>query len=182
MPGSAVAAIKAAGLRCLPVKRDLAGDIAIKQRRRQTQGTDYGAAGAAGIEITAKPYDINALYARSGPLYRRSFQLALLGLETGLDPDPTSYLACAKRTPNGFNFATYCNASVDRALDQALATYDPKARRRLYGDVQRALVKDVPYLFLWQASEVDVIPKRLSGYEPSPAGGPYASVARWRLR
>jgi hypothetical protein len=58
MPGSAVAAIKAAGLRCLPVKRDLAGGIAIKQRRRQTQGTDYGAAGAAGIEITAKPYDI----------------------------------------------------------------------------------------------------------------------------
>jgi peptide/nickel transport system substrate-binding protein len=105
----------------------------------------------------------------------------LLGLESGLDPDPTQYLACDQRTPIGFNFATYCNASVDRAIGGALATYDPAVRRRLYGDVQRSVVKDVPYLFLWQSSEVDVIPRRLSGYEPNAAGGPYASVARWRL-
>jgi peptide/nickel transport system substrate-binding protein len=136
---------------------------------------------AAGIDIDAKPFDVNQLYARNGPLYRRAFQLALLGLESGLDPDPTQYLACDQRTPIGFNFATYCDASLDRSIGRALATYDPAARRRLYGDVQRSVVKDVPYLFLWQSSEVDVIPRRLSGYEPNAAGGPYASAARWRL-
>jgi peptide/nickel transport system substrate-binding protein len=137
---------------------------------------------AIGIEIDAKPFDINQLYARSGPLYRREFQLALVGWEGGLDPDPTQYLACDRRTPIGFNFAAYCNASVDRAITGALATYDTSVRRRLYGDVQRALVRDVPYLFLWQSSELDVIPLLLRGYEPNAGGGPYASVAQWRLR
>jgi peptide/nickel transport system substrate-binding protein len=136
---------------------------------------------AAGIEIDAKPFDVNQLYARNGPLYRRAFQLALLGLESGVDPNPAQYLACNQRTPIGFNFATYCNASVDRAIGGALATYDPAVRRRLYADVQRALVKDVPYIFLWQSSEVDVVPRRLSGYEPNAAGGPYTSVAHWWL-
>jgi peptide/nickel transport system substrate-binding protein len=136
---------------------------------------------AVGMEIAAKPFDVNQLYARNGPLYRYSFQLALLGLESGLDPNPTQYLACDQHVPNGFNFAAYCNPSVDRAIGGALATYDPAVRRRLYADVQRALVRDVPYIFLWQSSEVDVVPRRLSGYEPNAAGGPYASVAHWRL-
>src|ERR1700678_2798597 len=55
---------------------------------------------AVGIEIDAKPYDINQLFARNGPLYHRLFQLALLGEQTGLDPDPSEYVACDQHVPN----------------------------------------------------------------------------------
>jgi peptide/nickel transport system substrate-binding protein len=137
---------------------------------------------AVGIEVDPKPYDVNALFARSGPLYHHTFQLALLGLQSNLFPNPTLYLACDQRTPVGFNFASYCSPPVDRAIDQALSTYNPAIQRTSYRYVQRAVVRDVPYLFLWQASEVDVISKRLSGYEPNGGGGPYASVADWSLR
>jgi hypothetical protein len=38
----------------------------------------------------------------------------------------------------------------------------------------------MPYDFLCQGSEIDVIPSRLEGYE-HPLLSPYNSVARWSL-
>jgi peptide/nickel transport system substrate-binding protein len=136
---------------------------------------------AAGFDVKAKPYDINQLYAPGGPLDRGTFLSALLGMQTGLDPDPSSYLACSQAPPNGFNFARYCDPEVDRALHAALATYDPSERKPYYSLIQRKLVADVPYVFLWQPSEIDVIPNALRGYEPSAKSGPYANVARWHF-
>jgi peptide/nickel transport system substrate-binding protein len=136
---------------------------------------------AVGFDVKAKPYDINQLYAPGGPLGRGTFQIALLGMQTGLDPDPSSYVACGQAPPNGFNFARYCDPVVDLALHRALATYQRNERKPYYSLIQRKLVVDVPYVFLWQPSEIDVIPNALRGYEPSAKSGPYASVARWHF-
>ncbi|HEY1680141.1 MAG TPA: ABC transporter substrate-binding protein [Candidatus Tumulicola sp.] len=135
----------------------------------------------AGFDVKAKPYDINQLYAPGGPLERGTFQIALLGMQTGLDPDPSSYVACGQVPPNGFNFARYCDPDVDLALHRALATYERSERKPYYSLIQRKLAADVPYVFLWQPSEIDVIPNALRGYEPSAKSGPYASVARWHF-
>jgi hypothetical protein len=67
-----------------------------------------------------------------------------------------------------------------RALRRAVSVYDRADRRRIYGFNQRTLTADIPYDFLWQTSEIDVIPEALSGYEPSAVGGQYNSVAHWR--
>jgi peptide/nickel transport system substrate-binding protein len=136
---------------------------------------------AAGFDVKAKPYDINQLYAPGGPLDSGTFQIALLGMQTGLDPDPSSYLACDQVPPDGFNFARYCDPQVDLALHRALATYERSRRKPYYSFIQRQLIADVPYVFLWQPSEIDVIPDTLRGYEPSAKSGPYASVAHWHF-
>jgi hypothetical protein len=44
--------------------------------------------------------------------------------------------------------------------------------------VQRQLLRDLPYYFIAQVGEVDVIPTWLKGYEP-PLLSPFVSVARW---
>ncbi len=98
-----------------------------------------------------------------------------------MEPDPSSYVSCRQIPPNGFNFARYCDAAVERALGRALSSYDRNERRAEYALVQRKLTGDVPYVFLWQPSEIDVIPNALQGFEPSAKSGPYASVARWRM-
>ncbi|MFY9885265.1 MAG: hypothetical protein WAL67_09660 [Candidatus Cybelea sp.] len=62
-------------------------------------------------------------------------------------------------------------------MDDRLRGAGPNA----YSLVQRQLVEDMPYAFLWQRSEVDVIPKRLKGFAPPGYAylSPYASAARW---
>jgi hypothetical protein len=56
--------------------------------------------------------------------------------------------------------------------------FDRKARLRDYSFVQRQVLNDLPYYFLCQVSEIDVIPARLHGYG-RPLLSPFNSVARW---
>ena len=132
---------------------------------------------AIGINVTTKGYG-NELFAADGPLYQGRFQAALLNYQSGLDPDPSWLVSCAQRAPNGFNWARYCNPAVERALQRGISLYDRTARRRIYRFVQRQLIADVPYDFLWQISEIDVLPSRLRGYD-APLLSPYNSIARW---
>ena len=137
---------------------------------------------AVGIDLVIRQYDRRVLWALDGPLYGGRFQTALLTLTNGLDPDPSVFLSCDQQPPNGYNFARYCKVAVDHALRHGASVYDRAERRRIYSFVQRQLIADVPYDFLWQPSEIDVIPTALRGYEFSPGGGPYSSVADWRLQ
>jgi peptide/nickel transport system substrate-binding protein len=135
---------------------------------------------AVGIDLSVKAYDASDMFSLDGPLYRGRFQLALTGLSNGLDPDPSDILSCDQRAPNGFNWADYCSETIDRALQRGISVYDRAERRRIYSFIQRRLTAEVPYYFLWQTSEIDVIPSALGGYEPSLVS-PYSSVANWRL-
>lgn len=133
---------------------------------------------AIGIDMTTKAYG-SQFFALDGPLYRGQFQVALANYQSALDPDPSWLLSCKQRAPNGFNWARYCNPAVDDALQRGLSVYDRPARRHIYRFVQRQLIADVPYAFLWQLSEIDILPSRLKGYD-APFLSPYNSVARWR--
>jgi peptide/nickel transport system substrate-binding protein len=137
---------------------------------------------AVGIDLMIRQYERRVLWSLDGPLYQGRFQTALLNLQNGLDPDPSAFLSCDQHPPIGFNFARYCNAAVDHALKRAASVYDRAERRRIYSFVQRRLIADVPYYFLWQPSEIDVIPTALRGYAFSPGAGPYSSVANWWLQ
>jgi ABC-type transport system substrate-binding protein len=128
--------------------------------------------------VTAKSYS-SQFFALDGPLYQGRFQLALVGYQSALDPDPSWLLSCSQRAPNGFNWARYCNPAVDDAMQRALSVYDRTTRRRIYRFVQRQLIAGVPYAFLWQLSEIDVLPSGLKGYD-APVMSPYNSVAHWK--
>jgi len=133
-----------------------------------------------GIDLVTRAEDPNAMVSLDGPLYQGKFQVALLTYQHSIDPDPSDFVTCAQRAPKGFNWPRYCNEDVDRDALRGLLTYDRAERRRFYGLIQRRLGLDVPYYFLWQTSEIDVLPSDLRGYQPS-GGSPFNSVAHWRL-
>jgi peptide/nickel transport system substrate-binding protein len=135
---------------------------------------------AVGIEVTTKSYSPEEFLGQDGPLSQGRFQVALVSYQSNYDPDASWLLSCRWRAPGGFNYARYCDPAVDRALQLGVDLVDRAARRRVYSFVQRRLLTDVPYDFLCQNSEVDVLPLRLKGYE-RPLLSPYGSVARWRL-
>jgi ABC-type transport system substrate-binding protein len=134
-----------------------------------------------GIDLVPRVYDSSVLNSRDGPIFKGRFQVAFVFFQNGVDPDPSSFVSCSQRAPNGFNWAQYCNEDVDRAALQGISVYERADRRRIYSFIQRRLLEDIPYHFLWQSSEIDVIPSSLRGYEPS-AISPYSSVAHWRLQ
>lgn len=132
-------------------------------------------------DLLTKAYDPSLLFSTGGPLNQGSFQVALLNYQNGIEPDPSDFVSCSQRAPNGFNWARYSREDIDRAVLQGASVYDRADRRRIYRFIQRRLLEDIPYDFLWQSSEIDVIPSALRGYEPS-AISPYSSVAHWRLQ
>jgi peptide/nickel transport system substrate-binding protein len=70
--------------------------------------------------------------------------------------------------PSGFNRGYYKNAEVDRLIDQATTALDERERRRLYGDAQRIIASDAPYVSLWYKTNVVVSQPDLTGISVSP--------------
>ena len=133
---------------------------------------------AVGIEVTRQRYSRQEFFSSTGPLYSKHYQVSLYSIQPSWDPDVSWQFDCDQRPPNGFNTASYCNRAVDRALAHAVTVFDRTSRSRDYSFVQRQVLKDLPYYFLCQMSEVDVIPARLRGFE-RPLLSPFNSVARW---
>jgi peptide/nickel transport system substrate-binding protein len=94
---------------------------------------------AVGIDVTAKRYSPENLFAFDGPLTQGHFEVALVAYTSSYDPDGSWLLACDQRAPSGFNFARYCNPAVDRALQRGVYVFDRVARRHAYSFVQRQL-------------------------------------------
>jgi peptide/nickel transport system substrate-binding protein len=135
---------------------------------------------AHGIGITLRSYRIEQYYAPAssgGPLYGGKFQLAL-GDGGFSDPDVSRVYACDAAAPHGYNFARYCNPSLDELDRAALSTYNIPLRLAAYAQVQRLLARDVPSFALWQDRELDIVPRRLRGFAPN-IGSPFYGVAQW---
>jgi peptide/nickel transport system substrate-binding protein len=137
---------------------------------------------AIGIDTAVKRYPRGQFAALDGPILKGRFQITLSDYASSYDPEPSWLLACDQRPPAGYNYTGYCNAAVDRALAEAASTYDRATRQHNLSFVQRQLLADLPFYFLCQISEIDVIPSRLQGYDRPLLGTPFNSVARWRLR
>lgn len=136
------------------------------------------AARAAGIELILRGYDRNQYLAHDGPLLGGRYQISLYDYQGTGDPDPTWLLGCSERAPNGFDIARYCSTYVDSLLARAAASYDRAQRIALYARVQERIATDLPYDFLCQISEVDVVPDDLGGFA-RPLLSPFNSASSW---
>jgi peptide/nickel transport system substrate-binding protein len=134
-----------------------------------------------GVDVTLKRYLREVFIANDGPVMQGRYQLSLYDYHSNYDPDAGWLLACDQRAPNGFNDARYCNHAVDASLLRASEIFERPARRAAYAPIQRRVIGDLPFFFLAQGSEIDVIPAALERFAP-PLLSPFNSVARWSLK
>ena len=132
-----------------------------------------------GIELSLRQYARGQFIGEQGPIIQGNYQVSLYDYQGTEDPDASWLLACNERSPHGFNLARYCNPSVDALLERAAASFDRATRIAAYSQVQKRIAADLPYYFICQISEVDVIPTNLQGYQ-RPLLSPFNSVASWR--
>jgi peptide/nickel transport system substrate-binding protein len=86
------------------------------------------------------------------------------------DPDMLRRVFHSSQVPSagGFNRLHYRNADVDRLIDAASAAPSDEDRRRLYGQVQQAVSRDVPYIPLWYKTNIAVYQPGVTGVRLSP--------------
>ncbi|MEW2358720.1 ABC transporter substrate-binding protein [Spirillospora sp. NPDC029432] len=90
----------------------------------------------------------------------------VVGWGTPYDPDTSVYgpFHSSEALANGgSNYGTYSNPDVDKALDAARRTSDPEKRKALYGDFQKALAEDPPFVWISYLHTSNAVPDGLKG-------------------
>ncbi len=122
-----------------------------------------------GVDLELRSMELATLF---DDINRASFQLYYLQLVGGNnDPEIFEYAFSSKRMPpNGINRGHYHNPGMDMALDQARVEPDMERRKELFGEVQRIVADDLPYLSLWFNDETSVHRPRIENMRLQPAG------------
>lgn len=105
-----------------------------------------------------------------GDVVKGNFQMYTAQFVGVTDPDMLRLVFHSTQVPaaGGLNRVHYRNASVDRLIEQASAAASDEERQRLYGDAQRAIALEVPYIPLWYKTNIAVFQPDIHGVRLSP--------------
>ncbi|MFH1488929.1 MAG: ABC transporter substrate-binding protein, partial [Pseudomonadota bacterium] len=114
-----------------------------------------------GIPAVSKPMSLGALLqqVKSG---RHDFDLFIMGYgQLSLDPDYLrNFFHSSNDRHRGWNMSGYRNPHFDRLADESSRTMDMEKRRELIREMQRILLRDIPYLPLYNPKLVEAVKKR----------------------
>jgi peptide/nickel transport system substrate-binding protein len=100
-----------------------------------------------------------------------NFQMYSLSRNGIGDPDFYYIIFFSKNIPpEGQNRGYYNNPKVDQLILEGRATFDRAKRKQIYGEIQRIVQEDLPYISLYHQINVAVMDKGLQGYTMYPAG------------
>ena len=100
----------------------------------------------------------------------RRFEVIVLGLGTGSDPDQFVVWHSSQRGPDQMNRTGYANPEVDALLEAGRQSCVQKDRVRYYHRIQQILAEDLPMIFLYNRDQLPVVTSRIRGVSPAPAG------------
>jgi peptide/nickel transport system substrate-binding protein len=119
-----------------------------------------------GIALDVRSYEFSTLMA---DVLKGNVQMYTLQWVGVTDPDMLRRTFHSGQVPpGGFNRGYYRNAEVDRLIDEATAAVSEAERARLYQAAQRLIAADVPYVSLWDKTNVIVASADLSGIDITP--------------
>ena len=98
------------------------------------------------------------------------FQAQIAAWGTGADPDTGWNLWRTEEYEDGRNYGGYSNARVDELFQLARREFDVEKRTHHYGEIQKLIYEDQPYLFLVNRAVTWGFHKRLRGITFSPRG------------
>ena len=122
-----------------------------------------------GIALDIRTFEFATFYA---DVQKGAFQLFSMRWVGGNeDPDIFEHVFYSTSTPpRRANRGYYANPRVDALIDAGRRELSQDRRRQIYGEVQRILAADLPYINLWYYDNVVVHSRRLKDIKVSPSG------------
>ena len=123
-----------------------------------------------GVALDVQSMEFATLFA---DVVKGNFQVVQMQWAGGavVDPDIIRRVFHSRQVPPaGFNRGRYSNPEVDRLLDLASASVDDAARRQYYGDAQKTIAEDSPYIALWNRTNVAIAQPSLRGLHINTTG------------
>jgi ABC-type transport system substrate-binding protein len=110
-----------------------------------------------GIPVSAKPMAIGALLQKVK--LQHDFDAFILGYgRLDIDPDwMRTFFHSGQDKKRGGNKAGYHNLDFDRISDESAATMDKEKRRNLIKEMQRIILRDVPYIPLYSPDLIEAV-------------------------
>lgn len=78
--------------------------------------------------------------------------------------DPDDFFGAQQGTGEVFNFTGYSNPRVDELLSEGKNTDDFETRRGIYEQINKQVVDDAPYIYLYNPLEINVYRTNVKGY------------------
>jgi len=136
---------------------------------------------ALGISVDVLSYDADGFVAQ---LVDGDFDIALLDVNMGLDPDVFPLLTSSQAVAGGSNVGGYQSGALDKLLAAARSGTDRASRVKAFADLQAALSRDLPLMPVAFTQELYVIDARLAGPDArlvAERSGRFWDVLTWRL-
>ena len=122
-----------------------------------------------GVEFEVRSLEWGTFYADVKAGNFHTYTLKWVGL---FDPDIFFFVFHSGSVPpDGANRGRYRNVSIDRRIETSRTELDPVRRRDLYGEIERELGRDLPYVFLWHEDDIAAMRADLEGFILEPGGG-----------
>jgi peptide/nickel transport system substrate-binding protein len=116
-----------------------------------------------GINLDLRSYEFATVFA---DILKGNFQIMSLIWVGGavIEPDILRRVFHSTQTPpTGFNRGYYRNAEVDRLIDLATAALEEADRKRYYGEAQKIIAEEAPYIPIWNRVNVLLAQPGLEG-------------------
>jgi peptide/nickel transport system substrate-binding protein len=114
-----------------------------------------------GIKVNVEAND--AVSVQQENIKPRHYQILLFGEVLNIDPDPFSFWHSSQKKDPGLNIALYDNSKIDAILQDARQDIDPASRAKKYEDFSKAVVEDLPAIFLYSPSYLYPLSSQIKG-------------------
>jgi peptide/nickel transport system substrate-binding protein len=134
-----------------------------------------------GVTVDVIEYDADGFVSQ---LVRGNFDVALLDVNMGLDPDVFPLLTSSQAVEGGSNVGGYQSGALDKLLAAARSGTDRAARIKAFAALQAALTRDLPLLPIAFTEDLYVVDERISGPGQrlvADRSGRFWDVLTWRL-
>ena len=157
----AKALIKEAGFERVPVELQVPNNPVAAQMMQIVQSM----VAEAGFDVSLKSTEFATLLDEQT---RGNYQLSRSDWSGRIDPDGNihQFISCG----GGINDTKYCNAEVDKLLNEARASTDDAVRKEKYDAAGVILNEDLPIIYLGHQSWIWASKKGVTGFVPSPDG------------
>jgi peptide/nickel transport system substrate-binding protein len=136
-----------------------------------------------GAKVTVSSYSISDI--QQNYIRPREYEALLFGQVVGADPDPYSFWHSNQKKDPGLNLSLYGDSNIDKLIEQGRTEFDLGKRAQDYIDFQKALVKEVPAVFLYSPEYIYPIGKNVQGINIETLISPsdrFADINHWYIK